>query len=150
MLFSGTFAEAQNPLEHQITFSFTLSGATFLGLGYSYYFDDHNAAQVTFFVLPAKGEALFAFSAGYSYYFGNNIWRPNLGLEFMLMRGPPDPDKRTYMPFINLVPGVQYNFNEYHNLNGKIWVAYMPTEKPFKAFPIGLEFKYGYNLLNKE
>jgi len=147
MIYFSNFTKAQELLEHQITFSFTISGFPLLGVGYSYFFNQHNAAQATFFVIPAGGEALFAFSTGYSYYFGNKLWHPNIGLELLLMRGPPDPEKRTYMPFINLVPGIQYEFNKYHNLNGKFWITYMPTEKPFEVFPIGLEFKYGYNLI---
>ena len=151
LLFSSVnYSNAQEPLKHQITFSFTISGFPLLGVGYNYFFDQHNAAQATFFVIPGKGGVLFAASTGYSYYFGNKLWHPNLGLEFLIIRGPPDPEERTYMPFINIVPGIQYEFNEYHSLNGKIWVAYMPTEKPFSMFPIGLEFKYGYNIKDEK
>jgi hypothetical protein len=32
---------------------------------------------------------------------------------------------------------------------GKLWVVYITTEKPFSMFPIGLEFKYGYNIKNE-
>ncbi len=51
------------------------------------------------------------------------------------------------MPFINLVPGIQYEFNEYHSLNGRLWLYYMPKIKPFRIGPTGIEFKYSYNII---
>jgi hypothetical protein len=116
----------------------------FVGLGYSFYFDEHNALMASFQVVPAK-ELAFALNAGYNYYFLDKHWQPNLGAEFMMIVGPPDPDRRGKLILINLVPGIRYDFNEIHSLNGRLWVSYMPEKKPFRAFPTGLEFKYGYN-----
>ncbi len=90
----GKRSNAQEQLNHQITCSFTISGFPLIGVGYSYFFDQYNAAQATFFVIPGKDGVLFAASAGYSYYFGNKLWHPNIGLEFLLMRGPPDPEEK--------------------------------------------------------
>ena len=142
-------AQSFSPAKHQVTFSFTLSGHLLLSVGYGYFFDNHNAVQVSVHTVTEKPPFVFGFNSGYNYYFLNKMWHPNIGAEVMLLLGPPDPENRRLFPMINIVPGIQYDFSKVHCLNGRLWASYMPTEKPFKITPTGIEFKYGYNLFKK-
>lgn len=150
LLFKPSHHFGNEPYKHQLTLSFTLSGAIFTGVGYSFHFDEHHAIQATFHCIPyyKLKEQMFALNTGYNYYFGNKSWHPNIGGEFMIMFGPADKEKKIGLFLFNVVPGIRYDFNDYHSLNGRIWVANFLSEE-YKVLPIGIEFKYGYNL-NKQ
>lgn len=135
---------ASNPKTNQINVSFTLSGHILLGIGFSHFFDDNNAVQTTFFIIPEKGFP-FAISGGYNYFFGEKKWRPNIGAEFLLLASPPDSEKRKFLPLINFVPGIRYDFDKQQNLNSRLWIAYFLKSTRVKIAPIGIEFKYGNN-----
>jgi hypothetical protein len=143
-LFCVSIQAAENKTQ-QINFSITLSGHILFGIGYSYFLTDNHAVQTTLFLIPEKGFP-FGINAGYNYFWEGEKWRPNLGTEFTLLVSPPDPDKRRVLPLIKLIPGIRYDFNEIHNLNSRLWIAYFPTSKRVRVAPIGLDFKYGYNL----
>ena len=139
-------ANAIEPIKHQITFSFTLSGHIFVGVGYNYFFNEHHAISTTIHMIPYKfTETMFAANAGYNYYLGNKSWHPNIGGEFMILFGPADKESKIGLVLFNIVPGIQYEINDYHNINGRLWVANFLSEE-YEILPIGIEFKYGYNL----
>lgn len=144
-----TIAVLQLPLlhagqddSHRIHVAFALSGHIFWGIGYAYGFDAHNFIQATFFVVPEKGLP-FAINAGYNYFFEGKKWRPNLGLETVIIGSPPDPDERKYLPLITFTPGISYHFDNANTVNSRLWLAYFPIKARKKFAPIGIEFKYG-------
>jgi len=132
---------------HQINFSFTLSGHILLGIGYAYGFDAHHFVQATWFIVPEKGFP-FALNGGYNYFFKGETWRPNLGLETVVIASPSDLVKRKYLPLITFVPGICYQGDDTHAINSRLWLAYFPVKARKKVAPIGIEFKYG-NFLSR-
>jgi hypothetical protein len=129
---------------HQINLSCTLSGHILLGVGYSYWFDAHQALQATIYPLMLPGEGWpYAFNAGYGYYFGDSPWRPKVGLDFAMIVSPPDPDQRKTLSLLNFSPGLQYRFDD-NVLLSQIWLSYFVSKKTRSKFaPTGLEFQYG-------
>ena len=127
---------------HNIHLSFTLSGHLLLGIGYSYFWNDRNAVQTIFYIVPEKGLP-YGISGGYNYFWGEKKWRPNLGVEFMVLASPPVPDKRKFLRMMKLVPGIRYDFNHEQNLNSRLWIAYFLKSTRMRIAPIGIEFLYG-------
>lgn len=130
-----------------------LSGALMFGPYYTCWIDHHNALNAS--VLAAyEGELIvpFALNAGYSAYFFDSKWRPQIGLQYSYLisprrsKAPTDPNG---ISILSLVPGVQFQWDKkYQNTQSRIWLAYF-LEKPQngkknKILPIGLDFSYGY------
>jgi hypothetical protein len=141
---------AQHP---EIGFTVVLSGALMFGPYCSYWLDDHNALNAS--ILAAWEEEFivpFALNAGYSHYFLDQKWRPELGLQYSYLISPrrhKSPDDPNGISLLSLVPGVQYRWDKTHqSVQSRIWVAYFMEKrypgKKVKIFPIGLEFTYAY------
>lgn len=132
-----------------------LSGALMFGPYYTYWIDDHNALNTSILAaLEEKGELIFPFSlnAGYSAYFFNKKWRPEIGLQYSYLFSPKkskssgDPKGISILSF---VPGVQFQWdNTYQNAQSRIWLAYFlkspQRDNKIKIYPVGLDFSYGY------
>lgn len=137
----------------EIGIKVVLSGALMFGPYYTLWANDHNALNVS--ILAAyEGELVipFALNAGYSAYFFNTKWRPEIGLQYSYLISPKksksssDPNG---ISILSLTPGVQLLWNNtYQNAQSKIWLAYIfdknRLDKKFKILPIGLDFSYGY------
>ncbi len=138
----GESLPAAENKSHQINLSFTLSGHILFGVGYSYFWNEHQGVQTIFYLVPEKGLP-FGITAGYNYCWSEGKWRPNLGAEFMVLASPPDPEKRKFLPMLKLVPGIRYDFNGEQNLNSRLWIAYFLKSTRVRIAPIGIEFLYG-------
>jgi hypothetical protein len=141
--------------QSEIGVKVVLSGALMFGPYYTYWIDDHNALNAS--VLAAiedKWQLIvpFALNAGYSAYFTDNKWRPEIGLQYSYLISPKkakSPGDPRGISILSLVPGVQYRWDETHqSVQSRIWIAYFFKElKPGKKnriFPVGLDFSYGY------
>lgn len=137
----------------EIGIKVVLSGALMFGPYYTYWVDDHNTLSSS--ILAAYESELivpFAMNVGYSHYFSNNKWRPEIGLQYSYLL-TPKKQKTSSNPngisILSLLPGVQFQWdNTLRNAQGNIWLAYIfdknQMNKKFKIFPIGLDFSYGY------
>ncbi|HID38253.1 MAG TPA: hypothetical protein EYP36_01905 [Calditrichaeota bacterium] len=125
---------------HQLNLSVTLSGHIFIGVGYTYSFDQNWQAGATVLLAPETGLP-FAFNIGGGYLSNGQNWRARLWGEYMIIASPPDPDKRKILPMINFVPGVVYYDGKHNEYSAEVWLSYLPVQKKFA--PTGLEFQYG-------
>ncbi|MDD5571628.1 MAG: hypothetical protein PHD97_10820 [Bacteroidales bacterium] len=119
---------------------------------FTYWADDHNALNSSIFAaFEGKLIVPFAVNAGYSAYFFNNKWRPEIGLQYSYLISPRrhksagDPNG---ISILSLVPGGQFQWdNRCQNVQGRIWLAYILDKQKkdkIKILPIGLDFSYGY------
>jgi len=141
-------ASAQNP---EIGVKVVLSGALMFGSYFTYWVDDHNALNTS--ILAAyEGKMIvpFAVNAGYSAYFFNNKWRPEIGLQYSYLISPrkhKSAGEPNGISILSLVPGGQFQWdNTCQNIQCKIWFAYIfdkPKKEKIKILPIGLDFSYG-------
>jgi hypothetical protein len=132
-----------------------LSGALLFGPYYVFWVDDHNAITCSAFAALEEGYQvipLFALNAGYSAYFLNEKWRPEIGLQYSYLIAPrkhkssADPGG---VSILSLLPGVQFRWDQScQNTQSRLWIAYFldkpRTGKKNKIYPIGIDFSYGY------
>jgi hypothetical protein len=132
-----------------------LSGAIMFGPYYTYWIDEHNALNSSVLAaIEGKWKLIvpFALNAGYSAYFFDNNWRPEIGLQYTYLISPRksksfgDPNG---MSILSLVPGVQFQWdNTYQSFQSRIWLAHFfeksQTGKKNGIFPMALDFSYGY------
>lgn len=134
----------------EIGVSVTLSGHFIFGPYYRYWFDDNNEIDL---LIPAAwegtGKVLFpcGIQTGYHYYFGENHWRPSLGVQYSLFFAPKVNGERNNLNIFSLVPGVQYQWaDNKFSLEELLWISYFKMNNKRKIFPTGLETKFGVKL----
>lgn len=132
-----------------------LSGAIMFGPYYTYWIDEHNALNTSILSAVEENWELivpFALNAGYSAYFFDSKWRPEIGLQYTYLISPRkhksigDPNG---ISILSLVPGIQFQWDKtQQNSQSRIWLAYFlnkpQTVKKNWIFPIALDFSYGY------
>jgi hypothetical protein len=132
-----------------------LSGALMFGPYYTCWLDDHNALNASILAAYEKSIVFpFALNAGYSAYFFDSKWRPELGLQYSYLIAPRrakssgDPNG---ISLLSLVPGVQFRWDgNKQDVQGSVWLAYFLDKKrnagKFKILPVGIDFSYGYRV----
>lgn len=155
-IFQAILSQQKALAQHsEIGIKVVLSGALMFGPYYTYWIDEHNTLNSS--ILAAYEKELvvpFAMNVGFSHYFSNNKWRPEIGLQYSYIISPKrskfssDPKG---MSILSLTPGGQFQWNNTClNAQSKIWLAYIfntnQVDKKFEILPIGLDFSYGYKL----
>jgi hypothetical protein len=112
-----------------------------LGIGYDYCFDWNSKIRASVWIAPEKGFP-YAYSGGYAYNFNGNPWRPELGIEYMVITSPPLEEGRKKISLLTLTPAMNYHINNREDIvSGRIWISYLLSRR--KIAPTGLEFRYG-------